>query len=61
MAAAGSWARSAGRDAGAGESFPGPRVSYRPEDLVDLLKLFAVVAVWWFLQAWLLPRLGVPT
>ena len=25
------------------------------------LTLFAVLAVWWGLQVWLLPRLGVPT
>ena len=27
----------------------------------DLLTLLGVVAVWWVLQVWLLPRLGVPT
>jgi hypothetical protein len=26
-----------------------------------LLTLLAVLAVWWILQVWLLPRLGVPT
>ena len=25
------------------------------------LTLFAVLIVWWVLQTWLLPRLGVPT
>jgi len=25
------------------------------------LTLIAVLAVWWALQVWLLPRLGVPT
>jgi hypothetical protein len=25
------------------------------------LTLIAVLAVWWLLQVWLLPRLGVPT
>jgi hypothetical protein len=25
------------------------------------LTLIAVLALWWVLQAWLLPRLGVPT
>lgn len=27
----------------------------------ELFAVLAVVAVWLFLQAWLLPRLGVPT
>jgi hypothetical protein len=27
----------------------------------NLLTLLAVLAVWWILQVWLLPRLGVPT
>ena len=27
----------------------------------NLLALLAVLAVWWILQVWLLPRLGVPT
>lgn len=27
----------------------------------DILIVLVIVAVWVFLQAWLLPRLGVPT
>jgi hypothetical protein len=27
----------------------------------SLLTLVGVVAVWWVLQVWLLPKLGVPT
>lgn len=27
----------------------------------ELLAIAAFVALWFFLQAWLLPRLGVPT
>ena len=27
----------------------------------NLLTLLTVLAVWWILQVWLLPRLGVPT
>ena len=27
----------------------------------SVLTLLAVLAVWWALQVWLLPRLGVPT
>jgi hypothetical protein len=27
----------------------------------NALTLFAVLAVWWALQVWLLPKLGVPT
>jgi hypothetical protein len=27
----------------------------------ELLAILAFVAIWVFLQAWLLPRLGVPT
>jgi hypothetical protein len=27
----------------------------------NVLMLLAVLAVWWALQVWLLPRLGVPT
>lgn len=27
----------------------------------NLLSLLAVLALWWVLQVWLLPRLGVPT
>jgi hypothetical protein len=27
----------------------------------SLLTLLGVVAVWWLLQVWLLPKLGVPT
>jgi hypothetical protein len=27
----------------------------------SVVTLLAVLAVWWILQLWLLPRLGVPT
>ena len=27
----------------------------------DALTLIAVLALWWVLQVWLLPRFGVPT
>jgi hypothetical protein len=27
----------------------------------DALTLLAVLALWWVLQVWLLPRFGVPT
>ena len=27
----------------------------------NALSLFAVLALWWVLQAWVLPRFGVPT
>jgi hypothetical protein len=30
-------------------------------DMENALTLIAVLAVWWLLQVWLLPRLGVPT
>jgi hypothetical protein len=30
-------------------------------DMESTLTLIAVLAVWWLLQVWLLPRLGVPT
>ena len=30
-------------------------------DMESALTLIAVLAVWWLLQVWLLPRLGVPT
>ena len=30
-------------------------------DMEGALTLIAVLAVWWALQVWLLPRLGVPT
>jgi hypothetical protein len=30
-------------------------------DMESALTLLAVLAVWWLLQVWLLPRLGVPT
>jgi hypothetical protein len=29
--------------------------------MYDALTLVAVLVVWWILQTWLLPRLGVPT
>jgi hypothetical protein len=29
--------------------------------MADVLTLLAVLAVWWLLQVWLFPRLGVPT
>jgi len=29
--------------------------------MYDALTLVAVLVVWWILQVWLLPRLGVPT
>ena len=33
----------------------------RRADMESALTLIAVLAVWWALQVWLLPRLGVPT
>jgi hypothetical protein len=30
-------------------------------DMESALTLIAVLALWWLLQVWLLPRLGVPT
>jgi hypothetical protein len=30
-------------------------------DMESALTVIAVLAVWWLLQVWLLPRLGVPT
>lgn len=29
--------------------------------MADALTLFAVLALWWVLQVWVLPRFGVPT
>jgi hypothetical protein len=31
------------------------------DDMENALTLIAVLAGWWVLQVWLLPRLGVPT
>jgi hypothetical protein len=28
---------------------------------MDWIPIIAVVVIWWFLQGWLLPRMGVPT
>jgi hypothetical protein len=33
----------------------------RRVDVEDALLLMAVLALWWVLQAWVLPRFGVPT
>jgi hypothetical protein len=30
-------------------------------DMENALTLIAVLALWWVLQVWLLPRFGVPT
>jgi hypothetical protein len=44
-----------------GAVLPPPRNRKRKEKMNDTLILLFVLAVWVFVQAWLLPRMGVST